>query len=99
MKTINVQAARAAGGTMKKLSILLCVVAVLSGFALTAPGVFAETVACDYQLPGTKLHFDNIDLARGQVTAELHPAGESDWAEGEPITVKLIFSNIAALPE
>jgi len=161
---------------MKKLSIFICVAAVMFGFALTAPGVFAETVAYDYQLsapgdftrsfyeknegyalyslvfqgdemdiwisyedfdgkaiqlfsiedkvagkafvylsetgakkrkteskgtlfPGTSLHFGEDNLARGQIMAELHPAGDSGWAEGEPITVTLIFSEIAALPE
>lgn len=161
---------------MKKLPILLCVVGMLFGFALTAPGVFADPVAYDYQLsapgdftrsfyekneeyalyslvfqnnklgiwisyedfdekviqlfsiedkaegkvfvylsetgaktrkteskgtilPGTKLHFGENDLARGQVAAELYPAGESGWAEGEPITAHIIFSDIAALPD
>lgn len=161
---------------MKKLSITLCIVGILSGFTLTTPGVSAETVTWDYQLsapedftrsfyekneeyamyslvfqsdeidiwisyedfdseaiqlfsiedkvagkafvylsetgakkrkteskgtllPGAKLHFDENNLAHGQVMAELYPAGNSGWAEGEPISAKLVFSKIAALPE
>jgi len=161
---------------MRKLSIFICVAAMMFGFALTAPYVSAETVTCDYQLsapgdfarsffeknegyalyslvfqsdgmdiwisyedfdtgviqlfsiedkvagkafvylsetgaekrkaeskgtllPGTKLHFGENDLAIGQVMAELYPAGDSGWIEGEPVMVKIVFSGIEGLPD
>jgi hypothetical protein len=50
-------------------------------------------------LPGTKLHFGENDLAIGQVMAELYPAGDSGWIEGEPVMVKIVFSGIEGLPD
>lgn len=45
-------------------------------------------------LAGTEIRFDEDGMAHGVIITRLHPVGERNWIDGEPITVKLSFANI-----
>lgn len=45
-------------------------------------------------LAGTQIRIGDDDKAHGTIMMRLHPVGEAGWADGEPVTIKLSFSDI-----
>jgi hypothetical protein len=45
-------------------------------------------------LAGTEIHLGEDDQAHGMIVVRLYPVGEAGWIDGEPVTVKLTFSDI-----